>query len=40
MPRQSENFTEAQRATLGRASGDARTRLGKPANIKYVYLNS
>ena len=33
MFRQSENFTEAQRATLGRASGDARTSLGKTANL-------
>jgi hypothetical protein len=27
--RQSEIFAEAQRATLGRASDDARTRLGR-----------
>jgi len=36
MFRQSENFAEAQRATLGRASGAARTRLGSRV-LGFVY---
>jgi hypothetical protein len=36
MYRQSENFAEAQLATLGRASGAARTRLGKTAKTNVL----